>query len=460
MRIQDCVENTASESLEKLKKYNEKLNNIVTFVEPVKKGDGKLNNVPVVLKDNVNTKGILTSASCKLLSNYVPVYNATITEKLENAGALIIGKASMDELAMGGTNLTALTGPVKNPYDLNRISGGSSGGSAVAVSSGAVPFAIGSDTGDSVRKPASFNGIVGVKPTYGRISRYGIIPYSSSLDHVGYFTTNVKDAAKVLEVLAGRDDKDMTSSYLPVEEYENNLNSDIKGKKILVFRNVVDAISNKDVTDSFNKLIEGLKNKGAEVKDVSFDETLMRALLPTYYIIANAEATANHSNLTGLLFGQQIDAASFDEIMIKTRSEGFGPWIKKRFVIGSYALKEDNQERIFRKAQKIRRLIVDEVNKELKNADCLIAPAAPGGAPLINATSTNEMSDEYLVADNHMVIGNFTGYPSMTLPMGYTEGLPIGVNLTCNAFKEQDMFNIASAIEDVTGLSNVIKEDF
>lgn len=460
MKIKDCTATSAIESLNKLKKYNEKLNNIVTFVEPCAKGKGILDNVPVVLKDNVNTKGILTTASCKILDNYVPIYNATIVDKLENAGALIVGKASMDELAMGGTNLTALTGPCKNPYDLNRISGGSSGGSATAVASGAVPFAIGSDTGDSIRKPASFNGIIGVKPTYGRISRYGIIPYASSLDHVGYFCTNVNDAATILEVLAGRDDKDMTSSIKPVEEYEKNLNNDVKGKKILVFKNVTDAISNKEILDSFNKVIDGLKDKGAVVKEVSFDEKLMRALLPTYYIIANAEATANHSNLTGLLFGERLEGESIDEIMIKSRSEGFGPWIKKRFVIGSYALKEDNQDRVFRKAQKIRRLIVDEVMKQLKDADGLIAPAAPGVAPLINSTSTNEINDEYLVADNHMVIGNFTGCPSITLPMGYSQGLPVGVNLTCNPFAEQNMFNISLAIEEITGLKDVVKEDF
>ena len=460
MRIKDCTANSANESLAKLKAYNEKLNNIVTFVEPEVKGEGKLTNVPIVLKDNVNTKGVLTTASCKLLENYVPVYNACIVDKLEKAGAIILAKTSMDELAMGGTNLTALTGPVKNPYDLNRISGGSSGGSAVAVASGAVPFAIGSDTGDSVRKPASFNGIIGVKPTYGRISRYGIIPYSSSLDHVGYFCTNVDDAARVLEVLAGRDDRDMTSSSLPVENYEDNLNSDVNGKKILVFKNVVDAISNNEVIENFNKVVDGLKNKGVIVKEVSFDETLLRALLPTYYIIANAEATANHSNLTGLLFGNKLDGSSIDEIMIKTRSEGFGPWIKKRFVIGSYALKEDNQERVFRKAQKIRRLIVDEVMKELKDADGLLAPAAPGPAPFINATSTNQMSDEALIADNHMVIGNFTGCPSITLPMGYCDGLPVGINLTCNPFKEQIMFDISKAIEEITGLVDVTKEDF
>ena len=460
MRISDCNASNIAVSIEKLHKYNEKLNNIVTFVEPTASKEGKLENVAVVLKDNINTKGVLTTASCKILDNYVPVYNAHIVDKIRQEGGVIVAKASMDELAMGGTNLTALTGPVKNPYDNNRISGGSSGGSAVAVASNAVALAIGSDTGDSVRKPASFNGIVGVKPTYGRISRYGIIPYSSSLDHVGYFTTNVKDAALALEVLAGRDDRDMTSSYLPVEEYSTNLNEDVKGKKILVFKNVIDAISNSDVLDSFNKVLEGLKEKGAIIEEVSFNETLMRAILPTYYIIANAEATANHSNLSGLLFGERKDGKSIDELMINSRTAGFGPWIKKRFVIGSYALKEDNQERIFRKAQKIRRLIVDDVMAKLKDADGLIAPASPSVAPLINNTSTNELTDEYLVADNHMVIGNFGGLPSITLPMGYSEGLPLGVNLTCNPFKEQDMFNISLAIEKITGLSDVTKEDF
>ena len=460
MRICDCKANNIDASIEKLHKYNEKLNNIVTFVEPKVEGKGKLDNVAVVLKDNINTKGVLTTASCKILDNYVPVYNAHIVDKIRQEGGVIVAKASMDELAMGGTNLTALTGPVKNPYDLNRISGGSSGGSAVAVASNAVALAIGSDTGDSVRKPASFNGIVGVKPTYGRISRYGIIPYSSSLDHVGYFTTNVKDAALALEVLAGRDDRDMTSSYLPVEEYSTNLNADIKDKKILVFKNVITAITNKDVLDSFNKVVAGLKEKGAIVEEVSFNETLMRAILPTYYIIANAEATANHSNLSGLLFGERVNGKSIDELMINSRTAGFGPWIKKRFIIGSYALKEDNQERIFRKAQKIRRLIVNDVMAKLKDADGLIAPASPSVAPLINNTSTNELTDEYLVADNHMVIGNFAGLPSITLPMGYSEGLPLGVNLTCNPFKEQDMFNISLAVEDITGLSDVTKEDF
>ncbi len=452
MRLDNC--DSALNCYEKVLKAHEKLNCVVTGVKPLKEG------IAIALKDNVSTKGVLTTASCKILDNYVPVYNATIVDKLEANGFVTVCKASMDELAMGGTNLTALTGPVKNPYDLTRISGGSSGGSAVLVASGAISCAIGSDTGDSIRKPASFCGVVGVKPTYGRISRYGIIPYASSLDHVGYFTTCVDDATKLLEVLAGRDDKDMTSSCLPVPNYSKLCNGDVKDKKILVFKNVVDAISNEDVKKCFSKVIDNLKQDGAIVKEVYFNETLMKAILPTYYIIANAEATANHSNLDGINFGQRVDGGSIEEIMINSRSVGFGPWIKKRFIIGSYALFEENQDRILKKAHKIRRLIVDEVMKELKEADILIAPAAPGIAPKIEGTSTDELSEEYLVADNHMVIENFAGLPSLTLPMGFVDNMPVGVNVSANPFKEDVMFNVAKAIENKTGLKGLTKEDF
>lgn len=445
---------STKEAYEKVLAANEKLNCVVTMIEPKSEG------IAIGIKDNVCTSNVLTTASCKILENYVPVYNATIIDKLEKKGFVPVCKASMDELAMGGTNLTALTGPVKNPYDLNRISGGSSGGSAVLVASGALSCAIGSDTGDSIRKPASYCGVVGVKPTYGRISRYGIIPYASSLDHVGYFTTCIEDACSLLEVLAGRDDKDMTSSYKEVEPYLANLNDDVKGKKVLVFKNVIDAISNEKVKELFNNVVQNLKEDGAIVKEVSFDEKLMKAILPTYYIIANAEATANHSNLDGINFGRRASGETMEEIMINSRSEGFGPWIKKRFIIGSYALFEENQDRILRKAHKIRRLIVDEVMKELSEADVLIAPAAPSVASPIEGTSTDELSLEYLVADNHMVIGNFGGLPSLTLPMGLIDGLPVGVNVTANPFAEQTMFNISKAIENKTGLKGMTKEDF
>ena len=466
MRINDFLNDNYKDAclkaFEKAQATQEKTNATITFVDPTarleEKLEGKLKGVAIAVKDNVSTKGVLTTAASRILDNYIPQYNAHIMDKLEAAGAVMIAKTNMDELAMGGTNLTSHFGLCRNPYDFNRISGGSSGGSAAIVAAGVVPCAIGSDTGDSVRKPASFCGVVGVKPTYGRISRFGVIPYASSLDHVGYFTTNVQDAALMLEVLAGRDDRDMTSSNMPVEAYSELLNSDVKGKKILVFKNILDAISCQETHELFAKVVENLKAKGAIVEEVSFNEDLLRVMLPTYYIIANAEATANHSNLDGILFGHQEVGETTDDIMINTRTAGFGPWIKKRFVIGSYALFEENQDRLLRKAQKVRRLIVDEIMNKLKDADILLAPAAPSVAPEIKGQSTDELSNESLIADNHMVIANFAGLPSMTVPMGYINDLPIGVNLTANPFKEQTMFDVALAIEEASGLADAVKE--
>ncbi len=453
------IKDRANESYKKVRAINEKLNAVITFIDDDgERHEGKLAGIPVALKDNISTRGIKTTAASDILDNYVPVYDATIVTKLKEAGAKFVAKTSMDELAMGGTNRTANIGPCLNPYDLSRITGGSSGGSAALVAAGAVPLAIGSDTGDSVRKPAAYCGVVGVKPSYGRISRYGIIPYASSLDHVGYFTANVKDAALALEVLAGRDDKDMTSSFMPVENYSEVLNGNVKGKKVLIFGNVLEAITDEKIKERFNKVVDGLKERGAEVTTVHFDDDLMKCLFPTYFIIANAEATANHSNLDGVRFGHRVDGDSMEEVMINTRTRGFSSFIKKRFVIGSYSLFEENQERLLKKAQRVRRLICDEVLKELKEADAIIAPAAGSVAPRLNDSSSDELSDEYLIAENHMVIGNFAGLPSMTLPMGYKDDMPIGINITCNAFKETDMFNIAQAIENITGCKDMIKE--
>lgn len=446
-------------ALEKVKGLQDKLNASITIIEDDEvKADGKLKGIPVAIKDNISTKGIKTTAASDILDNYVPVYDATIVKKLKESGAIFVSKTSMDELAMGGTNRTANIGPCHNPYDLDRITGGSSGGSAALVAAGAVPLAIGSDTGDSVRKPAAYCGIVGVKPSYGRISRYGIIPYASSLDHVGYFTTNVEDAALALEVLAGRDDLDMTSSYEEVLEYSKLLDANVKGRRLAIFGNVYDAISDSSIKEAFDKVIASLEDKGAIIKKVYFDDDLMKCLFPTYFIIANAEATANHSNLDGVRFGHRIDGDSMEDVMMATRTRGFSSFIKKRFVIGSYSLFEENQERILKKAQRVRRLIVEAVLNELKEVDALLAPASGSIAPRLDDPSSDELSDEYLIAENHMVIGNFGGLPSMTLPMGFKDDLPIGINITCNAFKEEEMFDIALAIENITGLKGHVKE--
>ena len=469
--IREMVQDTSNikercyEALEKAKKLQPELNDVITFVDPQEQLDnlpetGLMRGVPIALKDNVCTKGILTTAASNILKNYVPVYDAEIVTKLKNAGAVCIAKSSMDELAMGGTNLTANIGPAHNPYDITRITGGSSGGSAALVASGVVPMAIGSDTGDSVRKPASYCGVVGVKPTYGRISRYGVIPYASSLDHVGYFTRSIEDACISLEVLAGRDDRDMTSSNREVPKYSALLNSDMHGKKIAILSNVVDSIKNKETVKLFNDLMEELRKRGAVVEEYTFDEALMRAILPTYYLIANCEATSNHSNLDGIRFGVRKEGADMAEIMTNTRTEGFGTLIRRRFVIGSYGLFEENQERLFRKAQKVRRLIVDAMKECLKNYDCIIAPASGSIAPHIEGDyNEDQLSEDYLISENYMAMANFSGYPSMTVPMGFIEGCPIGVNLTTRAFDEETMFDIGKAIEEITGYKDLKVEE-
>ena len=469
--IQEMVQDTSNikercyEALEKAKKLQPELNDVITFVDPQEQLDnlpetGLMRGVPIALKDNVCTKGILTTAASNILKNYVPVYDAEIVTKLKNAGAVCIAKSSMDELAMGGTNLTANIGPAHNPYDVTRITGGSSGGSAALVASGVVPMAIGSDTGDSVRKPASYCGVVGVKPTYGRISRYGVIPYASSLDHVGYFTRSIEDACISLEVLAGRDDRDMTSSNREVPKYSALLNSDMHGKKIAILSNVVDSIKNKETMKLFNDLMEELRKRGAVVEEYTFDEALMRAILPTYYLIANCEATSNHSNLDGIRFGVRKEGADMAEIMTNTRTEGFGPLIRRRFVIGSYGLFEENQERLFRKAQKVRRLIVDAMRECLKDYDCIIAPASGSIAPHIEGDyNEDQLSEDYLISENYMAMANFSGYPSLTVPMGFIEGCPIGVNLTTRAFDEETMFDIGKAIEEITGYKDLKVEE-
>jgi aspartyl-tRNA(Asn)/glutamyl-tRNA(Gln) amidotransferase subunit A len=458
------IEKEVMDAVSLARKQQPLLNAMVSFVEvedaieQAKSSSGKMAGVPIILKDNVLTKGVRTTGSVQILDNYIGAYDATITTKLKQAGAITIGKAALDGLGMGGTGTNCHTGFVHNPYDLQRMAGGSSAGSAVLVASGAVPFAIGSDTGDSVRKPASFVGVVGVKPTYGRISRYGIIPYASSLDHVGYFTRSVEDAALALEVLAGRDDKDMTSSNREVENYLANLNGNLKGKTIGILGNVIDSIRNEETLDLFNNLIEKCRLAGANVKMIHMDVARLQTCLPVYYIIANSEATANHSNLDGVRFGMQERGDSLEELMTNSRTKGFSFLLRKRFVIGSYSLADENQDLLLRKAQKVRRLLVEDFAAALADVDVLVAPASGDVAPLLTDTSADQLSARYLIAENYMVLGNFSGYPSMTIPMGKINGLPIGINLTAKPFEEQAMFDVALGMENLTGCKNMTAE--
>lgn len=412
--------------------------------------------IPVGIKDNFSTKGILTTGSSEILRDYVPVFNATVVQKLLDAHAVPIAKTTLDELAMGGTGTTGHKGITYNPYDPShtRLVGGSSCGSAAMVSNAIVPFALGSDTGDSVRKPASYAGLVGFKPTWGRISRFGLFPFAPSLDHVAYFTRSVEDSALSLSLLAGRDNHDATSSTKPVEDYAKAINNPIKGVKIAVLREVVDSIDDKNILEAFNNTIKELKKQGAVVEYVDFSIKLLESIYPTYMVISCAEATSNNANLDGIKFGPRYEADTYTDVMIKARTKGFCELIRRRFIIGSFALMRENQNDLFLRAQKARRLIVNRTNEILSDYDFIYVPAAPSIAPKFS-DSSDRLSNNYLIADNILVLGNFAGLPSLTLPIGKENNMPFGANVMGRAFEEAKVFNVAKIIENIVGLENM-----
>lgn len=460
MKISDInIENFEEKALEIQKKleetqslYNANVTicDVKSQIEELKtrNKDLPLYGVCIGIKDNINTKGIRTTASSRILDNYIPIYDATIIKKLKEAGAIIVSKTSMDELGMGGTNLNAYTGRTYNPYDVTRITGGSSGGSATLVAADIVPVTLGTDTGDSIRKPASYCNLVGLKPTYGRISRFGVIPYASSLDHVGFFTNTLADSALMLSLTAGRDDLDATSLFDEVIDY-TKITGNVQGKKIAILQNVQDCIDNELMINQFDNLVHYLQSQGAIVEKVYFDDRNLKALLPTYLIIANAEASANHSNLDGIKFGMQEEGNTLEEIMVNTRTKGFSKQVRTRFLMGAYSLDTDNQEFIFKKAQRVRRVIVNELNEKLSGYDALLCLAAPSVAPTPEALSNQEeLSSKYLIAENNMLLGNFSGYPSVTIPLGFEGHLPFGVSLLSHAKREDLLFEIGLKIEE------------
>lgn len=443
-----------NEAVDKAKAYQDEYNSFVTILDKKEEigSNTILSGIPYALKDNISTKGILTTASSNILKNYIPVYDATVYKKLKEAGAVLVGKTTLDELAMGGTGTTGHTGIVRNPWNKNRMIGGSSAGSASSVALGIVPFAIGSDTGDSIRKPASYGGVVGYKPTYGRVSRYGLFAFASSLDHVGVFARSVKDVSYVMDVIKGHDDRDMTS--LPDEDikYSDNLNNDLKGKKLFYIKEALEIENGNDnlkqIIDNFYEVVDKYKEQGVEVEPVSFGEELLKAIYPVYNVISCAEATSNNSNLTGIPFGNRIDGNNINDIMMKTRTEGFSELIKRRFVIGSYVLQKENQDKLFLNACRVRRMIVDKMNELFKQYDALIMPTTPDIAPLFDEAS-DKLSDEYLKLGNHLVIGNFGGFPSITVPSGFVNDMPISINITGRVMEDSLVLNMANKIEEV-----------
>lgn len=456
------------ESLEKCHSIQEKTNAFVTIIDDAKESevtDELVSGIPFGVKDNFSTKDILSTGSSNTLKDYVPFFDATAVLNLKNKGAVPVSKTVLDELGMGGTGTTGHTGIVHNPWDYRRMTAGSSAGSAASVACGCYPFALGSDTGDSIRKPAAYCGIVGYKPTYGMISRYGLFPFACSLDTVGVLSRSVEEAAIAVDAMKGIDSKDMTSWDSSNINLYKSLNKDVKGKKLFYIKEIVD-INNyenpseelKRHLENFNKTIELCKNLGIEVKEESIDKKLLDAVSSVYVVISCAEATSNMSNLTGISFGPRGEGQTPFEIMKDHRTKGFSPLIKRRFVIGSYVLQKENQEKYFMNAKRVRRLIVDKMNEMFSKYDGLILPVGSGSAKYIE-NSKNKLSSSNSILEDHLQIGNFGGFPSITIPNGFVNNLPVGVNITGAVKDDINVLNIAYALESNMDYKNMIAKE-
>jgi aspartyl-tRNA(Asn)/glutamyl-tRNA(Gln) amidotransferase subunit A len=456
------------ESLDKCHSIQDKTNSFVTIIDDangVKVNDNLLSGIPYGIKDNFSTEGILSTGSSNTLKDYIPFFDATVVRKLKEAGCVGVSKTVLDELGMGGTGTTGHTGVVHNPWDYQRMTAGSSAGSAASVASGCYPFALGSDTGDSIRKPAAYCGIVGYKPTYGMVSRYGLFPFACSLDTVGCLTRSVEDAALVVDHMKGLDKKDMTSWDSSNIELFKSLNKDVLGKKLFYIKEIVDLNNYKNPTkelichlENFNKTIELCKSLGMEVSEVSIDKNLLNALPSIYVVISCAEATSNMSNLTGIIFGPRGSGDNPESMIKDHRTKGFSPLIKRRFVIGSYVLQSQNQEKYFLNAKRVRRIIVNKMNELFNTYDALIMPVGSGPAKYLD-DSKNLLSNEINLLEEHLQIANFGGYPSISIPNGFVSGLPVGINITCNVKKDVDLLNIAYALESKMKYKNQIAKE-
>lgn len=404
----------------------------------------------IAIKDNMVIRGVRTTAGSKILFNYKPPYTATVVERLEAAGAVIIGKTNCDEFAMGSSNENSAYGPVKNPWDRERVPGGSSGGSAVAVSTGIALAALGSDTGGSIRQPASLTGVVGFKPTYGRVSRYGLIAFGSSLDQIGPFANSVEDAALILSIIAGRDPNDSTSSDAPVDDYLGAAKGDIRGLRVGVPRQYYGAGLDEEVRASVESAIKKLEELGATVIDISLPNT--EYAIPVYYLIATAEASSNLARFDGVRYGFRAEEAeTLKSMYSRTREQGFGAEVKRRIMLGTYALSAGYYDAYYGKAQRVRSLIERDFRNAFEMCDVIATPTSPTPAFRLGEKTDDPL--EMYLSDIYTITANLAGVPGVSLPCGFTSnGLPIGLQLIGRRFDEATLVRAASNIEQAIDL--------
>jgi aspartyl-tRNA(Asn)/glutamyl-tRNA(Gln) amidotransferase subunit A len=447
MRIADNITRT----LDNAERLNSELNSFLTIERDhalkraeeldVSHNELRLKGLPIAIKDVICTKGMQTTCGSRILFNYRSHYDATAIKKLNEAGGVIVGKTNMDEFAMGSSNENSAFGVVRNPWDTTRVPGGSSGGSAVAVASGVVPVSLGSDTGGSVRQPASLCGIIGLKPTYGRISRYGLVAFASSLDNIGIFGREVRIVADVLTVIAGRDEMDSTSAAVPVPEYSSMLNDDITGKRIGVPRSWFGKGIDGDVRDAVEQSVENFEKLGVEIVDIEMPHA--KYGIAVYYIIATAEASSNLARYDGVRYGFRAeDSHELRQMYFKTREEGFGAEVKRRIMLGTYVLSSGYYDAYYAKAQKVRTLLKQDYANAFQKCDAILTPTSPSVAFKIGERSNDPLA--MYLSDIYTVSANLAGVPGISIPVGLSSsGLPIGTQLLGNFWSEGSLLNLA-----------------
>lgn len=407
---------------------------------------GPLYGLPIGVKDNIVTEGLETTCASKILEGFNPIYNATVVEKLKEAGMVTIGKLNMDEFAMGSANENSAIKPVHNPWNFAHVPGGSSGGSAAAVSAGEVPFSLGSDTGGSIRQPAAYCGVVGMKPTYGRVSRYGLVAFASSLDQIGPITRNVRDNALILEAIAGVDEHDSTSANVEVPHYVDQLTGDIKGLKVAVPKEYLAEGVNEGVRSAILASIEKLKELGATVDEVSLPHS--KYALAAYYILSSSEASSNLSRFDGIRYGYRAEASNLDELYTKTRAEGFGDEVKRRIMLGTYSLSAGTYDAYYKKAQQVRTLIKQDFDKVFEEYDVIVGPTAPTTAFKLGENIDDPMT---VYANDILTVPiNLAGVPAISIPCGFDNGLPVGLQIIGKYFEEGTVYRVADAFERAT----------
>ena len=448
--VQAFVTTLTDEAMEKAKKIE----------EGIERGEIKteLAGIPIGIKDNMCTKGIKTTCSSKMLENFVSPYDATVVEKINNENMINLGKLNMDEFAMGASTEYSYFKKTKNPWNLNKGPGGSSGGSAAAVAANLVPWALGSDTGGSIRQPSSFCGVVGLKPTYGLVSRYGLVAFASSLDQIGPITKDVEDSAILLNLIAGHDEKDTTSVNIEKKDYTKALKNDVKGLKIGIPKEYFGEGINAEVKASLEKAMEKYKELGATIEEFSLD--IADYALATYYIIACAEASSNLGRFDGIRYGYRTkNYTNLKDIYKNSRSEGFGSEVKRRIILGTYVLSSGYYDAYYKKAQQVRTLVKKEFAKAFEKYDVILTPTSPTVAFDLDSRSSNPL--EMYLADICTVSINIAGLPGISIPCGVdSEGMPIGMQLIGNYFEEEKLLNAAYTFEQATKFRENYKPEF